>query len=221
MIKYLFNTDGYYVAYIYNGIYCFSPNNEYIGFMKGIKLYDYHGKYIGTLTSDDRIIKNKLIKEPNIIPIVKPSKPLRPLTPLCRLKMPRLGNEYIDVFINSNSENNFFKYDEIFNKYLDSKLYDYHGKFLGNVNLNKYDKDSISNRFGVYGSQYSSMSVFNKYGQYGSKYSIYSPFNQISSYYLTLKKNNTIIGYLSDNNRIGTNVINATDFFNWFKEKIK
>ena len=75
MYKYIFNTKGKYVAFIIDDKYCFSRNNDYIGFFKGIDLYDYSGKYLGTLTSDDRVIKDKSKNVKNIIPISKPYKP--------------------------------------------------------------------------------------------------------------------------------------------------
>lgn len=51
------------------------------------------------------------------------------------------------------------------------------GKFLGNVNSNKYDPNSISNPYGRYGSKFSPDSVNNPYGTYGSKFSDQSPNN--------------------------------------------
>ena len=45
------------------------------------------------------------------------------------------------------------------------------GKYLGNLNANSYDPNSVSNPYGRYGSQYSPDSINNPYGQYGSPYS--------------------------------------------------
>lgn len=45
------------------------------------------------------------------------------------------------------------------------------GKYLGNVNANQYDPNSVSNPYGRYGSRYSPDSINNPYGQYGSPYS--------------------------------------------------
>jgi hypothetical protein len=45
------------------------------------------------------------------------------------------------------------------------------GTYLGELNDNKYDPDSISNPYGKYGSPYSEDSVNNPYGKYGSPYS--------------------------------------------------
>jgi hypothetical protein len=45
-----------------------------------------------------------------------------------------------------------------------------HTVFLGCLNCNKYDANSLSNQYGRFGSKYNSDSIFNKYGQYGSPY---------------------------------------------------
>lgn len=44
------------------------------------------------------------------------------------------------------------------------------GKYLGNLNSNPYDPNSVANPYGQYGSPYSSDSINNPYGQYGSPY---------------------------------------------------
>jgi hypothetical protein len=51
------------------------------------------------------------------------------------------------------------------------------GKYLGNLNNNRYDQDSVSNPYGRYGSKYSADSINNPYGTYGSRYSDKSPNN--------------------------------------------
>lgn len=51
------------------------------------------------------------------------------------------------------------------------------GKYLGNLNSNQYDPDSVNNSYGRYGNKYSPESINNEYGQYGSKYSPDSPNN--------------------------------------------
>lgn len=51
------------------------------------------------------------------------------------------------------------------------------GKYLGNLNSNRYDPNSVSNPYGRYGSRYSTDSINNPYGQYGSRYSTDSPNN--------------------------------------------
>jgi len=51
------------------------------------------------------------------------------------------------------------------------------GSYLGRLNGNKYDPDSVSNPFGIYGSKYSPFSVNNPFGVYGSEYSPFSATN--------------------------------------------
>ena len=51
------------------------------------------------------------------------------------------------------------------------------GKYLGNLNGNQYDPNSVNNPYGQYGSRYSPDSINNPYGQYGSRYSPDSPNN--------------------------------------------
>ena len=50
-------------------------------------------------------------------------------------------------------------------------LYGPNGEYLGELNNNRYDPNSVANPYGQYGSPYSPTSVNNPYGQYGSPYS--------------------------------------------------
>ncbi|MDX9906548.1 MAG: hypothetical protein RBS55_08195 [Bacteroidales bacterium] len=56
-----------------------------------------------------------------------------------------------------------------------------HNVYLGCLNCNKYDANSIWNTYGTYGSKYNINSIWNAYGTYGSKYNLYCPWNQYSS----------------------------------------
>ena len=51
------------------------------------------------------------------------------------------------------------------------------GQYLGRLSANPYERDSVSNPFGPYGSRYSPTSINNPYSQYGSPYSPISPNN--------------------------------------------
>ena len=51
------------------------------------------------------------------------------------------------------------------------------GTFLGVDSANPFDLDSISNPFGLYGSEYSANSINNPYSIYGSEYSTESASN--------------------------------------------
>jgi len=55
------------------------------------------------------------------------------------------------------------------------------GKFLGNLNNNPYDPNSVANPYGQYGSQYSPDSINNPDGKYGSPYSPDSATNPYSN----------------------------------------
>jgi hypothetical protein len=54
-------------------------------------------------------------------------------------------------------------------------------EYLGCLNCNNYDKNSIWNEYGAYGSSYNSKSIWNKYGTYGNEYNAKSPWNAYGS----------------------------------------
>lgn len=45
------------------------------------------------------------------------------------------------------------------------------GRYLGNLNANSYDPNSVNNPYGVHGNSYNYNSVNNPYGPYGNPYS--------------------------------------------------
>ncbi len=53
-----------------------------------------------------------------------------------------------------------------------------HQEFIGCLNCNQFDKNSIWNELGKYGNKLSSKSIWNSYGTFGSEYSSYSPWNK-------------------------------------------
>lgn len=55
------------------------------------------------------------------------------------------------------------------------------GQYLGNLSNNQYDPNSVSNKYGRYGSEYSPDSINNKFGVYGSPYSNQSVRNQYAT----------------------------------------
>ncbi|MBK6899547.1 MAG: hypothetical protein IPH09_09855 [bacterium] len=55
------------------------------------------------------------------------------------------------------------------------------GQYLGRLSTNKYGPESVSNPYGVYGSQYSPTSVNNPYSKYGSEYSPLSATNPFAT----------------------------------------
>ena len=51
------------------------------------------------------------------------------------------------------------------------------GTYLGNLNNNQFDPNSVANPFGKYGSKFSPNSINNQFGTYGSPFSNKSPHN--------------------------------------------
>jgi hypothetical protein len=54
--------------------------------------------------------------------------------------------------------------------------------YLGCLNCDKYNSNSVWNEYGNYGNKYSSTSIWNSYGDYGGKYNAGSPWNAYASY---------------------------------------
>jgi hypothetical protein len=57
------------------------------------------------------------------------------------------------------------------------QIYAPDGTYLGNLNSNRFDPNSVANPFGRYGSPFSPDSVTNPFGRYGSPFSPDSPNN--------------------------------------------
>ena len=91
-------------------------------------------------------------------------------------------------------------------------------EFLGVISNDKYDSNSIANRYGSYGSKYSSKSIFNRYSLYGSEYSILSPFNSIASKPPMIYKDGEFIAYLTVNT-IKTPRVDPYALIGWLKAK--
>lgn len=51
------------------------------------------------------------------------------------------------------------------------RIYAPDGTYLGNLNNNRFDPNSVANPFGPYGSRFSPNSINNPFGQYGSPFS--------------------------------------------------
>lgn len=126
--------------------------------------------------------------------------------------LPKINTSNIDTNNSYNTSDDI--YQESNNYYYNTKitvasfpLYLYAddgtGTFLGEINSNKYDTDSIANEYGNYGSKYQTKSIFNQYGTYGSKYSQYSVFNEYATHPpKILDKNGKTVGYLTANKYI-------------------
>jgi hypothetical protein len=72
--------------------------------------------------------------------------------------------------------------------------------YLGCLNCNSYDSNSIWNEYGDYGSPYDNRSIWNEYGTYGSEYNSDSPWNEYASNPpVVLDNNGTFYGYFTAN----------------------
>jgi len=75
-----------------------------------------------------------------------------------------------------------------------------HDIYLGCLNCNDIDRNSIWNSIGTYGSNISDKSIWNNIGNYGSDISSYSPFNSLASYPpVIVDKEGGFYGYLTTN----------------------
>jgi hypothetical protein len=61
------------------------------------------------------------------------------------------------------------------------RIYGQDGQYLGRLNANPYDPESVANPYGRYGSEHSANSINNPYGRYGSEYSSQSARNPYST----------------------------------------
>jgi len=75
-----------------------------------------------------------------------------------------------------------------------------HDIYLGCLNCDSYNSNSIWNSYGTYGSKYNSKSIWNSYGTYGSDYSNYSPFNSYATYPpVIVDEDGSFYGYFTKN----------------------
>lgn len=245
-VRYIFSTSGNYVAFV-QGNHLFDTNSNWIGFIEdGDDVYSAeNGAYLGTLSTDDRLIVNTQAQAYSRLRPPRPLRPLRPIRPMRRLRMSKLPRGYQDYFeaevprpasklleslaslvsnghmppetaaeVLANIGTRAFSQELSTDNILHSQLKTPSGVFLGNVNRNKFDPDSLINPYGQYGNRYSAESIFNAYSQYGSPYGGESPYNKFSTTPPMFVKNGQALGYLSVNQYL-TPRISPDDFINW------
>lgn len=97
-------------------------------------------------------------------------------------------------------------------------VYSNDGKeFLGTLSTNVYDRESIFNKYGPYGSEFEANSIWNKFGDYGSEFSLDSAFNEFTSSPPILVIGKEIIGYVTVN-ELKQNGISPYELFDFAKE---
>jgi hypothetical protein len=75
-----------------------------------------------------------------------------------------------------------------------------HRTFLGCLNCNQFDSNSVCDQFGHYGSEFSSESIWDEFGHFGSRFSSDSPWNEFaSSPPVIVDKQGNFYGYFSSN----------------------
>lgn len=95
----IYCTDGAWVAVFQDG-HLFTTDGEWVGFVIGREVFDPQGEYLGFLSDDRRLLRKRMISEPQPRkdPPAMPERPTlpahMPLAPLMR----ELPFHIIDVF---------------------------------------------------------------------------------------------------------------------------
>lgn len=75
-----------------------------------------------------------------------------------------------------------------------------HDVYLGCLNCDSYNQNSIWNTYGKYGNSYNSKSIWNAYGTFGNQYNSYSPWNAyLNNPPVVVDKEGNFYGYFSIN----------------------
>jgi hypothetical protein len=93
------------------------------------------------------------------------------------------------------------------------------GTFLGKINPNKSDQNSIFNKSGPYGSKFSQESIFNKFSTYGNQFNPLSPFNKFSNNPPKIFVRGKFFAYLTKNN-LKSPRIDPDELLEWAKNNI-
>jgi hypothetical protein len=94
------------------------------------------------------------------------------------------------------------------------------GQFLGKLNPNRYDSESIFSKYGQYGGKYSATSIFNKFSHYGSRFSPLSPYNRFATTPPKVYVNGKFIAHLTINERLKPN-IHPDEILEWASRNVK
>jgi len=92
--------------------------------------------------------------------------------------------------------------------------------YLGCLNCNSFETESVCNSYGTYGSSYAVNSIWNEYGTYGSTYNSYSPWNSYSSNGpIIIGSDLLVYGYFTANSyrTSRTNIAGYLNVLNYYK----
>ncbi len=73
------------------------------------------------------------------------------------------------------------------------------GQFLGVVDNNSFNPNSLANSFGTYGNPFNPLSIWNEFGTYGSEFSSLSPWNPFSTTPPVLIQDGQPVAYVTTN----------------------
>jgi hypothetical protein len=94
------------------------------------------------------------------------------------------------------------------------------GTFLGSLNPNRYDTNSLFNRYGTYGNRYNQLSIFNRYSPYGGSYSEQSPYNPRARRPPEIWSGNKKIAHLTVNTAFKPRV-DPNEVLDWAERNVK
>jgi hypothetical protein len=93
------------------------------------------------------------------------------------------------------------------------------GTFLGKLNPNQFDPESIFNQFGRYGNRFSQTSIFNRFSNYGNQFSNLSPYNKFTQTPPKLFVKGKFVGFLTVNTFLSPR-IDPEELLNWAQENV-
>ena len=94
------------------------------------------------------------------------------------------------------------------------------GQFLGRLNPNRYDQQSIFNKFGPYGNKFSNTSIFNKFSNYGGQFSQLSPYNRLSRTPPQILNSGMFVAHLTVNAMM-TPRVDPSEVFDWAEKNVQ
>ncbi len=147
------------------------------------------------------------------------------------------GNISINQYVQNRIPTEAFLYSlrNHFNKLLKGEIYDSeidvrckrgesfiiakNDVFLGRLNSNKFDQESIFNRFSPYGNKFSQTSIFNRFSPYGNQFSQLSPYNRFSQTPPKIYLRGKFYGYLTVNPHL-KNGVDPDKILDWAEQNV-
>lgn len=93
------------------------------------------------------------------------------------------------------------------------------GIFLGKLTPNKFDSESIFNKYGPYGNKFSQTTFLNKFSPYGQQFSQFSAYNSLANSPPCIYLKGKFVGYLTKNNMLSPRV-DPDDIFDWASSNV-